>query len=272
MLFVQPKRSLLEDRSGSLLDLGMYCAVGVVDPADLTIHLGSNEERNLFRRYGRTDEDRALSLNSHSLRHLQNTELFRLGISDLIITSRFDRRSVPQSYTYDHRSLAEELDAMELPPGAEEALGDKAQRAFKLIAAAKTSGPLVDEFRRLQQAEGDAAAFEFLRAEADGFHATPYGYCVNSFTVDPCPKHLECFNGCRHLALSDIAEHRRNLERIRDRLVAALAAIEGRPAGSIGRENQLQHTRTRLENVNAMLEMAPGARPFPDGPDRSEVI
>lgn len=130
---------------------------------------------------------------------------------------------------------------------------------------------MTDEFRRLQQAEGDAAAFEFLRAEADGFHATPYGYCVNSFTVDPCPKHLECFNGCRHLALSDVAAHRRNLERVRDKLVAALAAIEERPAGSIGRENQLQHTRARLDNVKEMLDMAPGTRPFPDGLDQSEV-
>lgn len=271
MLFVQPKRSLLEGRSGGLLDLGLYFAVGLVDPADLTIHLGSNEERNLFRRYGRTDEDRALSLNSHSLRHLQNTELFRQGISDLMITKRFGRTSVPQSHEYNHPLLAEELDAMELPPGAEEALGDKAQQAFRLIAKAKTAGPLVDEFRRLQRAEGDAAAFEFLRAEADGFHATPYGYCVNSFTVDPCPKHLECFNGCRHLTLSDVGAHRANLERMRDRLVAAFAAIEERPAGSIGRENQLQHTRARLDNVEAMLKMAPSARPFPDGPDRSEV-
>jgi hypothetical protein len=271
MLFLQPKRSLLEGREGGILDLGMYFSVGLVDPADLTVHLGANDDRNLFRRYGRTDEDRSLSLNSHSLRHMQNTELLSHGISDLIITKRFGRRSVPQTYEYDHRSLAEELDAMELPPGAKEALGQKAERAFKLIAASKTSGPLVDEFRRLQQSEGDAAAFEFLRAEADGFHATPYGYCVNSFTVDPCPKHLECFNGCRHLALSDVAEHRRNLERVRDRLAAALAAIEQRPAGSIGRENQIQHTRTRLDNVKAMLDMAPGTRPFPEGPDRSEV-
>jgi hypothetical protein len=271
MLFLAPKRSLLEERNGRLCDIGLYFAVGRVDSADLHAQLGGRDDANLFSRYGKTDEDRALSLNSHSLRHLQNTELFRQGISDLIITKRFGRKSVPQSYEYDHRTLAEDLDAMDLPPGAEDALGEKAQHAFKLIASAKAAGPLVNEFRRLQREVGDAAAFEFLRVEADGFHTTPYGFCINSFTVDPCPKHLECFNGCRHLTLSDRPEHRTGLVQIRDRFAVALASIEERPAGSIGRENQLHHTRARLENVTAALEKLPGTRPFPDGADLSEV-
>ncbi|HJW74342.1 MAG: hypothetical protein A2V77_12330 [Anaeromyxobacter sp. RBG_16_69_14] len=193
MLFLAPKRSLLEERNGRLCDIGLYFAVGRVDSADLQAQFGGRDDGNLFSRYSKTGEDRALSLNSHSLRHLQNTELFRQGISDLIITKRFGRKSVPQSYEYDHRTLAEDLDAMELPPGAEDALGEKAQHAFKLIARANAAGPLVNEFKRLQREAGDAAAFEFLRVEADGFHTTPYGFCVNSFTVDPCPKHLECF-------------------------------------------------------------------------------
>ncbi|WP_229490829.1 hypothetical protein [Pseudoduganella namucuonensis] len=41
---------------------------------------------------------------------------------------------------------------------------------------------------------------QVLHFEADGFHASPYGHCLNSFTVDPCPKHLECFANCRHLS------------------------------------------------------------------------
>jgi hypothetical protein len=59
---------------------------------------------NLFAKYGETDDDRALKIESHMLRHLQNTELFRLGVADTIISKRFNRRSVAQSYEYDHRS------------------------------------------------------------------------------------------------------------------------------------------------------------------------
>lgn len=148
----------------------------------------------------RPPEDRLLTLTTHSLRHLQNAELFRLGVADTIITKKFNRRSVQQSYVYDHRSLAEDLASVDLLPEAEDALGDKALQVFKLIKAKKAGGPIVDEFYRVAREYGDEAAFDHLNAEADGLHVTPYGLCVNSFTSDPCPKHLECFNGCLHLA------------------------------------------------------------------------
>ncbi|HJW74343.1 MAG TPA: hypothetical protein VJ787_01560 [Thermoleophilia bacterium] len=54
-------------------------------------------------------------------------------------------------------------------------------------------------------------------------------------------------------------------------MLRPLASIEERPAGSIGRENQLRHTRARLENVTVALEKLPGTRPFPDGADLSQV-
>ncbi len=66
----------------------------------------------------------------------------------------------------------------------------------RMIKAGKASGPIVDSFKKIQRTHGDDAAFDFLKVEADGFHSTPYGHCINSFTVDPCPKHLECFAGC----------------------------------------------------------------------------
>jgi hypothetical protein len=170
---------------------------------------------------------------------------------------------------YDHRSLAEDLAAIEVPPEAAEMMGPKAQEALKLIMTDRVSGPIVDEFRRIQRELGDDAAFSYLDAEADGLHVTPYGFCLNSFMVDPCPKHLECFNGCRHLALSPFSEDRATLERLRDRFVAVIAKIEATPPGRAGRKNQLAHAQVRLDNIEKALATAPGARPFPDGPDLS---
>jgi hypothetical protein len=71
-----------------------------------TLISGKGSGDTLFERYGQTDEDRSLRLTSHSLRHLQNTELFRLGIADTIITKKFNRRSVQQSSVYGLRSAA----------------------------------------------------------------------------------------------------------------------------------------------------------------------
>lgn len=218
-MFIIPVRNLIEGRNDGLLDTTLYSAIGRIDSGGLNASIsGKGSGDTLFERYGQTDEDRALRLTSHSLRHLQNTELFRLGVADTIITKKFNRRSVQQSHVYDHRSLAEDLAYIDLPPEAEQALGDKALQVYKLIAANKARGPIVDEFRRVQRGHGDEAAFDYLNAEADGLHVTPYGLCMNSFTSDPCPKHLECFNGCLHLARTDVVEEQVHLERLKGSL------------------------------------------------------
>jgi hypothetical protein len=188
------------------------------------------------------------------------------------MAKRFNRRSFAENRRYKHLTLAEDLDALGIPAGAEKLLDPRAQDTLRLISAGKLRGPLVDEFTRIQRAEGDQQAFAFLQVEADGFHATPYGFCLNSFTVDPCPKHLECFNGCRHLTLSPVDEHRQNLEQMRETLQGALARIQELPAGHVGRENQLRHAKVRLANVERALAATPGTRPFADGEDRSVAL
>lgn len=269
-LFLHPKRSLAEERNGGICDVTRYVSVGRPDTRLVGLSLGEQKSRDtLFKRYGESEGDKDLVLTSHMLRHLQNTELFRLGVADTIISKRFNRRSVAQSHDYDHRSLAEELDQLEVPEDVAIALGEKAVTVAKMIQYGKASGPIVDEFKRIQSTEGDAAAFQFLRIEADGFHATPYGHCLNSFTVDPCPKHLECFSGCRHLSATNLPENRRHLETLELKLVGAIETAEARPSKSIGRTNQIEHAKERLTGVRRLLATKPGERPFPDGPDLS---
>lgn len=269
-LFLHPKRSLAEERNDGICDVTRYVSVGRPDTSMVNLSLGEQKSCDtLFKRYGQSEDDKDLVLTSHSLRHLQNTELFRLGVADTIISKRFNRRSVAQSYEYDHRSLAEELDRLELPVDVEIALGEKASTVAKMIQSGKASGPIVDAFKKIQSAEGDTAAFEFLKVEADGFHATPYGHCLNSFTVDPCPKHLECFSGCRHLSATNLPENRRHLQTLELKLAAAVEIAEARPSKSIGRTNQIHHAKVRLDGVRTLLATKEGDKPFPDGPDLS---
>jgi hypothetical protein len=173
LLFLMPKRALGDAKEDGLCDVTRYCAIGRMDRQMITHALSKGATQTLFSVYGQTDEDRHLKLRPHSLRHLQNTELFRLGVADTIITKRFNRRSVAQSYDYDHRSLAEELDQVDLRPEVELRLGEKSATVARLIKAGKARGPIVEAFRSIQQAKGEDAALEYLRAEADGFHSTP---------------------------------------------------------------------------------------------------
>jgi hypothetical protein len=303
LMFLMPKRALSEGGREGLCDVTRYCAVGRMDRNMITSSLSGEAKVTLFEAYGQSDEDRQLTIRPHSLRHLQNTELFRLGVADTIITKRFNRRQVAQSYEYDHRSLAEDLDQIDLKPEVEARLGEKSATVARLIKSGKARGPIVEAFKNIQQTQGEDAALEFLRGEADGFHSTPYGHCINSFTVDPCPKHLECFTGCRHLSASDLTENRDNLVQLQVRLETAVQAIEARQqcigratpleldatsgdqhdnsltasaqsmrtwaSSGIGMENQLSHAKVRLSGVRKLLETPPGHLVFPDGPDLS---
>lgn len=271
MLFLLPKRALGEGRDNIPCHLGRVVSVGLATQEVLRLGLSSDESGSptLFEIYGQTDEDRDLSLLPHSLRHLQNTELFRLGVADTIITKRFNRRSVVQSYEYDHRSLQEELDQLSLPDEWEAYLGNKAGSVAKMIKAGRANGPIVKEFKRIQREEGDEAAYTFLKAEADGFHATPYGHCLNSFTVDPCPTHLECFNGCMHLSATDLPENKRNLVVLEGKLKDALELARAKDTNAIGRENQIRHAEVRLANIARLMRTEPGELVFPNGEDLS---
>jgi len=273
LMFLMPKRALAEGRNEGLCDITRYYAVGRFDPSTTGLSLGSHQTvPSLFKTYGLTDEDRDLTLNTHSLRHLQNAELFIRGVADTIITKRFNRRSTAQSYEYDHRTLAEELSEVDIPPDIEIMLGDKTATVARMIKSGKASGPIVESFKKIQKSHGDAAAFEFLKFEADGFHATPYGHCINSFTVDPCPKHLECFSGCRHLTATNLPENISNLKVLEHKFEVAIAEISARPAGAVGRDNQLSHATVRLESVRSLLKTPPGQQVFPDGPDLSVQV
>jgi hypothetical protein len=165
--------------------------------------------------------------------------------------------------------LAEDLDQIELPSEIEIQLGTKAATVAKMIKIGKANGPIVDAFKSIQATDGDEAAYEYLRVEADGFHATPYGHCLNSFTVDPCPKHLECFSGCRHLSATNLPENCEHLIRLENRLQDGLETISSRTSPGLGWKNQLAHAEQRLAGVRKILAADKGEHPFPNGPDLS---
>lgn len=267
LLFLMPIRLLIEGRNGGIADVNRYAFIGRASSADMQVML-RDEVKGLFARYGADQETRSLKMVTHSIRHLQNAELFRVGVSDAIITKRFGRRSVTQSHVYDHRSLAEDLAHIDLPVAAA-MLGDRTKELAKLIIAKKVSGPIIEEFLKVQMNDGDQAAFEYLEAEADGLHVTPYGLCVNSFVVDPCPKHLECFNGCRHLTRTNVASERENLGKLLDMTIRVEARISSVPESdrNVGWENQLISIRERVKNIRVALTTEPNSHPFPDGKD-----
>ncbi|MED5550491.1 MAG: hypothetical protein VX529_14145 [Pseudomonadota bacterium] len=272
-LFLVPKRALIEGRNGGVCDITRYAFVGRLTPQDMSNafgakNSGSSAGQSFYAKYGKP-EHRSLCFKSHSSRHMHNNELFAAGVADTIITNRFGRKSVVQSHEYDSRTLAQELDDMELPEGSAELLVGPARDAFKLISAGRARGPIADEFRRIQVSEGDEAAIVFLATEADGMQITPYGLCMNSFVVEPCPKHLECFNGCCHLVRTGSELENRQLDKLAGRYRTLLSTIDQHPGSQSAKAGARRQAEQRLEAIEKARATAPGNQVFPDGEELS---
>lgn len=250
-------------RIGLLGLSAMYAFLGVGTAAG---------KRTCFDKYRRHDSPHVRRIAPHSLRHLLNGELFRFGVSDTIITKHFGRQNVAQSHEYDHRSLEEQLKDISLPIVAKRIISPdgSASVVAKLVVGGfiQNSG-IAQTFLHIQREQGDDAAFIYLVANADGFHVTPYGFCVNSFAMNPCARHLKCFDNCKHYAPSGAPEHRIALELLRDRLKLMRNKAESRPGNSIGRSNQIEHASALVSGVEAALVGQPGVPLFPFGQDYS---
>ncbi|MFV8530401.1 hypothetical protein [Ralstonia pseudosolanacearum] len=248
--------------------------IEVVAESTLYQQLSSRKDRKhtLFTRYGQGEHLDSMMVNPHSLRHLMNTEFFRLNIPDTIITQHFGRTTVVQSYEYDHRNLAERFSFVELPESANGiiASGSVQETVAKMVLTGFASDSHVAKsFKRIQAEHGDEAAFTYLAGASDGFHVTPYGLCTTSFAVNPCVKHLKCFHKCTRYMPSGLPEHRITLEQLRVKLSVMRDKAAAKPVNSIGRKNQIAHADELIAGVDAALRAQPGEAVFPDGKDYS---
>lgn len=266
-LFLTPTHALSEGRHGSITSLNLYYSIRKASTQDVMRMLDGKAKDSIFARYRPQITDQ-LFLRTHSFRHLQNTELLRLNVADTVVSKRF-RKDARHAAAYDHRSLAEDLKNIAIADEISSQLSERGQTVYRMVKTGKVAGPVVDEFRLVEATEGIGAAIQYLQNEADGFHVTPYGVCLNAFTVDTCPNHLECFNHCRHLArTNNPAEHKRLLD-LRDRLAGWIKKLQEQPDSKrpFGWRNQLSHASQRLEAVQAALETKPDTKVFPEGKD-----
>lgn len=226
----------------------------------------------IFTKYSTLPNNSDLFIKPHSLRHLMNTELFRQGVPDTVVTQHFGRQSVAQSYVYDHRSLAERLKDIEIPLKAAKLIvpGSPQETVAKMVLSDLFGGSAIAmAFRKIQSESGDEAAFMYLAQNSDGFHATPYGFCITSFAVNPCVRHLKCFDNCRHYLPSGMKEHRISLESLRANLRVMRDTAAAKPLTSTGRKNQVAHAERLISGIDLALAAQPNVPLFKEGVDHS---
>ncbi|TCR76754.1 hypothetical protein [Rhizobium sp. BK376] len=268
MLFLAPVRNLIEGRNGGLLDAELYYAYGRLERADIDNALDGRRENSIFQRY-LGDEGRHLCVDTHEFRHLLSNELFRNHVSDVVNAKHFGRHTLSETAKYDHRSLSEVVESLEIGPAEHELLGESHRKIIAEIMAGRIGGTKVDTFNRLRDSKGDKAAIRYLAGAVSGFAATPMGVCTSNFLTDPCPRHLECFRGCSHLARTDDPREARVLADLLESFTVQEAAILAVPEArrNLGWENQLSHVRSQIAATRAAIAAAPGARVFAGGRD-----
>jgi len=136
--------------------------------------------------------------------------MFRLNVPDTVITHPFGRQSVAQSYEYDHRTLALRLKFDPLPESARRSISPGSSQdlvAKMVVSGVAASSHIGQSFKLIQAEHCGAAAFEYVAADSDGFHVTPYGLCTNSLSLNPCAGHLKFLDNCRHFLASGQDTH-----------------------------------------------------------------
>ena len=268
LLFLHPKRALNEGRNGGVCDITRYPFVGHLQPEDIQAAL-QDRDNGLFAKYGKDDEARAFALNSHSIRHLHNNELFSAGVSDTVITHRFGRKTVAQSHEYDNRTLAQHLTDIEVPADALDVLEGPALDAFRLIETGRAEGELVSRFKALQSSDGDDSALAFLAEAVDQVQLTPYGVCTASFISEACPKHLTCLSGCSHLIRTSDAKTVANNRKLVARYEALLDQCPSAEMETTVQKTWREKLETDVVRLRRLVATAPGQQVFPDGDDHA---
>jgi hypothetical protein len=147
-----------------------------------------------------------------------------------------------------------------------------------MINQKMVKGKVRDSFEKIQREQGEEAAYEWLLQAADGLHITPYGFCANGFTVDPCPNHLQCFNDCRHLAATGSPEQIDNLIKLESRIQKSLDMAKEKHqkaetglASIVGYANLIEYSEKQIASIRKILATRPGDLVFPDGSDLSRA-
>ncbi|WP_303670929.1 hypothetical protein [Pseudomonas aeruginosa] len=193
-----------------------------------------------------------IQLTSHQPRHWRNTIYHLTGMSDAQQALALGRKRLEQNKFYQHTSI-EETTAAHQEFLAFNSYRERIDFLHAGIRRATIQGALTDSYHTLLQSRGTIAAEAFLSVHATALHVTPFGGCVHDFSQVPCPKHLQCWNGCSHLHLIGTPSERKNLHEQAERLATAIIIMRDGGAGEAGSDVWLADQEHKLSNMRAAL-------------------
>ena len=233
-------------------------------------HALGNDERHasIFSRRSLTESDGTpIKLTSHQPRHWRNTIYHLTGMSDVQQALALGRKRLDQNVYYQHTSI-EENTAAHHEFLAFNSHHERIDFLHTGIRDKRIQGALTDSYHALLSDKGTTTAEAFLTVHATALHVTPFGGCIHDFSQAPCPKHLQCWNGCSHLHLMGTPSERANLERQAENLTTAITIMRDAGAGEAGSDVWLADQEDKLNNLKSVLARDTNVgvqRVFPNG-------
>jgi hypothetical protein len=236
---------------------------------DINHALGSDAKyASIFSRRSLTESDGSpIKLTSHQPRHWRNTIYHLTGMSDVQQALALGRKRLDQNVYYQHTSI-EENTAAHQEFLAFNSHHERIDFLHTGIRDKRIQGALTDSYHALLSDKGTTTAEAFLTVHATALHVTPFGGCIHDFSQAPCPKHLQCWNGCSHLHLMGTPSERTNLEKQAENLTTAITIMRDAGAGEAGSDVWLADQEDKLNNLKSVLARDTNAgvqRVFPNG-------
>lgn len=236
---------------------------------DINRALGADPQfSSIFSRRSLLEADGTpIRLTSHQPRHWRNTIYHLTGMSNVQQALALGRKRLDQNVYYQHTSI-EENTATHQEFLAFNSHHERIDFLHAGIRDKRIQGALTDSYHALLSDKGTITADAFLTVHATALHVTPFGGCIHDFSQAPCPKHLQCWNGCSHLHLMGTPSERTNLEKQAENLTAAITIMRDAGAGEAGSDVWLADQEDKLNNLKSVLarDTSGGVqRVFPNG-------
>lgn len=237
--------------------------------SDINIALGSNPHRSsIFSRRSLVEiNGEPIKLTSHQPRHWRNSIYHLAGMSNVQQALALGRKSLDQNTYYQHTSI-EENTAAHQKFLAFNSHHERIDFLHAGIRNKRIQGSLTDSYHALLLDKGTATAEAFLTVHATALHVTPFGGCIHDFSQAPCPKHLQCWNGCSHLHLMGTLSERANLQKQAENLATAITIMRDAGTGEAGSDVWLADQKNKLNNLKSVLARETDVgmqRVFPNG-------
>jgi hypothetical protein len=224
--------------------------------------------KSLFDKRGLTEADGSrIELTSHQPRHWRNTLYELAGMSNVQQALAMGRQKLDQNATYQHTSILERTkshkDFLSFNTPSE-----KIQFLHKGIREKQIQGEITDLYHKLKNEKGKELAESFLATHATAIHLTPFGGCTHDFSQAPCPKHLQCWNGCSHLHRTNTPGESERLKEQIELSKIALVEMKKESEGEYGADVWINDLKTKIKNMQKALKIKTNEKPikvFPDG-------